>query len=79
MRIEVTKNVANHHTNPDYPTVRVRWSPEDSNFMVDGKGPNWVPRDQEVFDLVCDLVMFSPTFYDGLRKIVHMLEDVRRK
>lgn len=73
MKIEVTKNVANHHTNPNYPTIRVRWDGSDSNFMIDDCGPNWCPRDNEAMDLVQRLVLFSPTFRERLKAFVRLL------
>lgn len=73
MKIEVTKNVVSHHTNPNYPTIRVRWDGNDSNFMIDDYGPNWCPRDNEAMDLVQRLVLFSPTFREKLKAFVRML------
>jgi len=74
MKIEITKNVANHHTNPEYPTLRVRWN-NDSNFMVDDDGPNWCPRDQEVLDLVFNMALLSPTFNEKLVKMVRVMQQ----
>jgi len=77
MRIEVTKAVANHHTNAEYPTLRVRWLETDRNFMVDGEGPNWCPTDRELLDLVNEMVLVSPTFYAALLRSVRVLKSVR--
>lgn len=78
MRIEVTKDVASHHTNLDYTVLRVRWN-GDSNFQIDAVGPNWVPKDLEVMQLVSSLALFSPTFYRELRKFMRVMNQVRRK
>lgn len=76
MKIELTPNVKNHHTNQDYPTLRVRWSELDRNFDVDGEGPNWCPKDAEVLQLVNELLLVSPTFYERLAKVVRIMDKV---
>jgi len=78
MKIEITKDVANHHTNPDYPTLRVRWNSEDTNFMIDGDGPNWCPRDEEVLDVVFNMVLLSPTFTSKLEKLTKTMCNKKR-
>lgn len=75
MKIEITKNVANHHTNREYPTLRVRWNNEDSNFMVDDEGPNWCPRDKEMLDIVFNMMLLSPTFNEKLSSMVKVMEQ----
>jgi len=63
VKVEVTKDVDSHHTNPDYLTLRVSWS-GDKNFRCLGAWHNWVPTDLEGFEFVVKLAAVSPTFRD---------------
>lgn len=77
MKIEITKKVNSHRVNPDYPTLRVWWDSNDTNFMVDDAGANWCPRDKEMLELVQNLMLVSPTFFDKLARVVTVLKRVR--
>jgi len=59
MRIEVTSKVASHHTNPDYNCLLVQFEPGDKHYHQFRK--NWMPKDQEVFDIWKIMMNLSPT------------------
>jgi hypothetical protein len=79
MKIEVTKNVRSHHTNPDYPTLRIVWGPDDSNFHVNGDRADWCPKDKEVLDIVFELSLLSDSFFQELVRFVKAMDQVRGK
>jgi hypothetical protein len=59
MRIEVTSKVVSHHTNPDYNCLLVQFEPGDKHYHQFRK--NWMPKDQEVFNIWKIMINLSPT------------------
>ena len=63
VKVEVTKDVDSHHTNPDYLTLRVSWN-GDRNFRCRGDVHDWLPTDRELMEVVERLASVSVTFRD---------------
>ena len=64
MKVEVTKDVDSHHTNPNYPTLRVSWNGE-RNFRCRNNGTHdWLPTDDELIEIMERLASVSVTFKD---------------
>ena len=73
MKVEVTKDVDSHHTNPDYATLRIVWN-GDKNFRCRGDGSHdWCPTDQELLEIMERLAQVSGTFKDKVLRWAVML------
>ena len=62
----LTKEV-NHILNDNYACLLVQFGDDDKNYHH--KKMNWMPRDQEVIDLVRIMRTISPTFREKLKEV----------
>ena len=75
MRLRVTNKVDNHHTNQNYQCLIVDFLKTDDNIRKrDGEVVfDWLPRDQELFDIISYLFRISPTFRTHLCKELNVV------
>lgn len=70
MRIEIRSEGVTHRHDRNYPCVLVQFEPGDSHYHPEKA--NWMPRNQEIINLIRVLCKINPLFRGKL------LQELRR-
>jgi len=68
MKVNITKDVFSHHTNPEFNVVIVHFEPQDQNYFPDRH--NWIPRWYQLEEIIKAFIKCEPEYAQELIGII---------